>query len=70
MLDPLTAFRDIARKFKIELCRQVIGLVPDMFAVSNNVKDFWQKTEREVRGLSQVPLFKVFLCGKGMVKVT
>ena len=41
-----------------------------MFAASNNVKvGFWQKTERTVRSLAQVPFFLVFLCGKDIVQV-
>ena len=40
------------------------------FAASNNMKEgFWQKTERTVSGLAQVPFFQVFLCGKGIVQI-
>ena len=46
----------------------VSALFQICFAASNNMKEgFWQKTERTVRGLAQVPFFQVFLCGKGIV---
>ena len=48
----------------------VSALFQICFAASNNMKEgFWQKTERTVRGLAQVPFFQVFLCGKGIVQI-
>ena len=40
------------------------------FAASNKMKEgFWQKAERTVRGLAQVPFLQVFPCGKGIVQI-
>ena len=39
----------------------VSALFQICFAASNNMKEgFWQKTERTVRGLAQVPFFRFF----------
>ena len=44
----------------------VSALFQICFAASNNMKEgFWQKTERTVRGLAQVPFFSGFSVWQG-----
>ena len=68
MVDSLTAFSDVARKFRIELCRQVYRPCSRyVLQPATTWRGVSGRKQKELSGLAQVPLFQVFLCSKGIV---